>query len=345
MNQEIVKKISERKQRWVEFYKKDGKISRMNFVRFDDGMPLDKRPRMVPENKQKRIEWAWEKYQCQLKQAEWLDDDYIPSLDVYTATEIFAEAFGCKVHRSPDDIPFALSLIQNASEVSKIKIPDIYTPNLKLLFEIADELRSRAGKDAVFKLIDIQSPMDISALIWDKTKFFMAMCDSPEAVKELSSKVKQFLIIFFDEWSKRYGREFVSHCPDYYIPYGITLSEDEIGSVNEEMFLEFFLPELTELSNRYGMIGMHCCANAKHQWNNLLKIPNLSMLQIVQPYDRIIEAHSFFAGKVPLMTGLLNGIDWPENVPKDAHFILEYIADSKEKAVEVANKLRNIQKA
>jgi len=43
MNQETQKKINERKQRWVEFYKKDGKINHMNFVRFDDGMPLEKR--------------------------------------------------------------------------------------------------------------------------------------------------------------------------------------------------------------------------------------------------------------------------------------------------------------
>jgi len=166
--------------------------------------------------------------------------------------------------------------------VSRIKTPELGSTPLTMLFEIADELRRRAGKNALIKLVDIQSPMDIAALIWDKNDFYSALIYAPEAVMELSVKVKELLTAFLDEWFNRYGVEFIAHYPSYYMPKGITLSEDEVGSVSPQMFVEYFLPELEELSNRYGGLGMHCCANARHQWENFKKIPNLRLLNLVQ---------------------------------------------------------------
>jgi len=34
------------------------------------------------------------------------------------------------------------------------------------------------------------------------------------------------------------------------------------------------LPELIELSHEFGGIGMHCCADAEHQFESFKKIPN-----------------------------------------------------------------------
>jgi hypothetical protein len=39
------------------------------------------------------------------------------------------------------------------------------------------------------------------------------------------------------------------------------------------MFEAFLLPELTELSNAFGGMGMHCCAAAEHQFMAFKKIP------------------------------------------------------------------------
>jgi len=68
----------------------------------------------------------------------------------------------------------------------------------------------------------------------------MAVHDTPEAVKELADKCRQLLTVFCDEWFGRYGRDFIAHYPAYYMPTGLTLSEDEIGSVNPQMAEEFF---------------------------------------------------------------------------------------------------------
>ena len=70
---------------------------------------------------------------------------------------------------------------------------------------------------------------------------------------------------FLDEWFGRYGRDHIAHYPDYFMEGGWTVSEDEVGVVNEEMFEKLFLPELNELSRRYGGIGMHCCVTASSE--------------------------------------------------------------------------------
>ncbi len=95
-----------------------------------------------------------------------------------------------------------------------------------------------------FRMPDIQSPMDIAALIWVKSDFYIAMIEEPEAVRELAEKVRCLLTAFLDEWFRRYGTGYVAHFPTYWMEGGLTLSEDEVGAVNPAMFDTFFLPEL-----------------------------------------------------------------------------------------------------
>ena len=224
---DVTRSIEQRKARWRQFLNRDEAPRNMLLVRHDAGLPP--RPLPHPHNIEDRVEWAWGKYQQQVAAVDWLADDTIPHLDPYTGTEIFAAAFGCDVHRPDDSNPFALPLIREASEVAGLEIPPITAEPLARVFEIADELRRRAGPDAVMRLPDIQSAMDTAALIWEKSSYFVAMIESPEAVRELAAEVRQLLVGFLDEWFARYGTDFVAHFPDYYMSGGLTLSEDEIG--------------------------------------------------------------------------------------------------------------------
>lgn len=336
MNSEIQRRI----RRWENLYAGNGSIDRVFMIHIGD--PFADRPIPIAENKNKRIEWSWQKYRQRMQQTEWLKDDYIPHLDLYTHTEIFAQAFGCKVCYQPDGAPFATHRIQNASEVKDIKVPDWSSTHLTDLFEIADELRKRAGSDAVVRLPDIQSPMDIAALIWDKNEFFPAMVLEPEAVKDLAAKVKELLVSFVDAWFARYGKNFIAHYPDYYMPVGFTLSEDEVGAVSEDMFEEFFLPELTELSNRYGGLGIHCCANSRHQWDNFKKIPNLKLLNICQPPSVTREAFQCFVDHTVQLHGWSGdgpAETWPSQLPANARYVIETVVKTRDEALALCERL------
>jgi hypothetical protein len=338
-----VNSLAERKQRWVDFYA--GKLGArfMVLVSPAEASPAP-RPWPNPGARQARIEWSWRAYCRDLQRAATVDDDFIPFLDPFTGTEIFAEAFGCKVHRPADNMPFALPLITTAAQADRLRVPDLESSGLAGLFDIADELRRRAGPEAVMRLVDTQSPMDIVALIWDKTELYSAMLEAPDAVKQLAAKVHTLFTAFLDEWFRRYGRELIAHFPYYYLPQGLTLSEDEVGAVSPAMFREFFLPELQALSDRYGGLGMHCCAHSRHQWQNFKRIRRLCMLNLCQPPGVTRDAYRMFAG----FTGQHHGFwdaavppwEWPAKLPPPTRMVIEAGAKDSAEAAATLVKIR-----
>jgi hypothetical protein len=74
------------------------------------------------------------------------------------------------------------------------------------------------------------------------------------------------------------------------------LSNDECGAVSNAMFEQYQLPELLDLSEHFGGLGMHCCAAAEHQFESFTKVPNFYAFNRVkadQGYGPILE---HFAG-------------------------------------------------
>ncbi len=344
--------IDSRKRRWNEFLKPDAAPGFLFKVGYPDNRlpPLPSAPPHWPDLAKERVEYKWLAYQRALERMLDVDDDSVPFINMCSGTEIFAEAFGCAVHRPSDNMPFALPRIHTAAEVAAIQVPELSHSSLAYLFDMADELARRAGPGAVFKMVDIQSPLDIAALIWEKEAFFVAMIETPEAVKELSSKASTLLCAFLDEWFRRYGKEHVAHFPDYFMSSGMTLSEDEIGSLSVDMFREFVYPELAELSARYGGIGMHCCADARHQWGNLKSVPGLRLLNFCNPPTRKPEEYvgaalPFFAETCAQWhcgwTPDLPAERWPEGYPQNSRVVIESWAQDQTAAIHLAARLRD----
>ena len=337
-----MKTIQDRKQRWCRVMAGEPNPRHLLMVRYE--------PDVVPwafplsNNIPQRIDRAWIMYEQAMKRLEWLEDDSIPWLDCLSGTEIFAEAFGCNVHAPDNDMPFALPLVETPEDAEKVRIPSLDAPPLRRMFDMADKLAQRAGPGVLVRPPDIQSPMDTASLIWNKTNMFFAMVETPEVVKELAFKVRQLLTAFLDEWFRRYGREFIAHCPEYYMPYGITLSEDEIGMVNTEMFDEFFLPELTYLSEHFGQIGIHCCADSKHQWDGFRKIPNLRFLNLKRELHE--AAYRFFGNTTIIQQhGQSAEEDW-DRVIRDnpeARLYIDVKAKSREEALRLVEKYLQIK--
>lgn len=327
---------AERRRRWRDFL--DLRLPPRSLFLVDvQGAP--ERPFPFPENRRARIDWALSAHERSLSIAEWLADDRVPCLPVYTGTEIFAEAFGCRVHRPADNMPFALPLVSDAREAAALRRPGLDARPLAELFGIADELMERAGKEAVLQIPDMQSPLDVAALIWEKGDFYMALVDEPETVLGLCAKILSLQTEFFDVWFGRYGHAYAAHYPSYYMEGGLTVSEDEVGAVDRAMFEKFALPDLTALSDHFGGLGMHCCANARHQWEGFQRIPNLRLLNLVQPNDVLDDAHRAFAGatcQYHNWTGRGEPWTWPAQTPAGARIVFEAPAVDREEALRIA---------
>lgn len=334
--------LAQRKQRWLDFYDSGRPKSHVFIIRYAPDLPV--RPLPNPWLKRERQEWIWANYEWHVRRMEWLEDDTLPCLDMLTGTELFAEAFGCSIYRPADNMPFAQPLVFSAEEADRLNIPALDCAPMALVFEMADELYRRAGKQALLRLVDVQSPMDVAALIWEKQSFYTALIQAPQAVLALVEKIKTLQFNFLDEWFGRYGSEFIAHYPEYYMPRGVTMSVDEIGAVSQAMFNRFFLPELMEHSKRYGGLGIHCCANARHQWGNFKKVPNLRLLNLNQPEATAREAAAFFAGYVPLW---LVGWDppaedleaWAAQLPPQTRLVFDLTAHSRDEALKLSETL------
>jgi hypothetical protein len=329
-------RIEARQRRWREFLSPGAPSGGLFQIDIAGG---PERPWPNPWNVRERIDWAVGQYESALERMSWLEDDRVPSAYVYTGTDIFAEAFGCHVHRPVDNMPFALPLVSCASEAARLSCPTLEAEPLARVFAIADSMVARIGPDAILQLPDVQSPLDIAALIWDKSDFYIALMEEPEAVLELCAKIRGLLEAFFDAWFRRYGGAYVAHYPHYYMEGGLTVSEDEVGVIDASMFERFALPDLEALSRRYGGLGMHCCANALHQWSGFLRIPGLRLLNLVQPAPVLREAYRFFAGHVCQMhawSGEGNPWTWPDQCPRDARIVYSATAETRDEALRIA---------
>ncbi len=332
--------IEERKQRWKAFYQADTALPWLFIISVQPDLP---RPPLWPDKKQERIEWIVTDYERRVIQAEKIDDDALPYADFITGTEIFAEAFGSPVRRGEGQMPYALPVVEDAAGAAGLRLPDLESTSLMLQFEIADEAFRRIGGPVLYKLPDIQSPMDIAALIWRKEAFFPAMLDDVGAVEALAEKVRILLEQFLERWFSRYGSSFIAHYPDYYMPGGISLSEDEIGAVSPAMFEEFFLPELNLLSRRFGGIGIHCCADSRHQWEGLARVEGLRVMNLNRPEEQLSESFAVFPDSVvqlPLPSPPAAVVAGGDTLPQGKRFILNYSRDTVDEAAALAGRLQ-----
>jgi hypothetical protein len=349
-----VSSLNERLRRWEDFMNGNRKpfLFHVNFAspEWDAQLPPD--PPLWPEHAQARIERCWAEYELMRKKAGLVDDDRVPYLSNITGTEIFAEAFGCQVFRVVDNMPFALPLVISAAEADALNTPELSASSLAYLFDIADELHRRGGAEAVMKPVDIQSPMDITALIWEKSSLYLAMLETPEAVKALSVKVSALLTAFFDEWFRRYGTTFVAHYPDYVMHGGITMSVDEVGAINQAMFRQYFRDELVTLSEHFRGLGIHCCADARHQWGEFRSLPGLRLINHNNPPTRdpgeyIPDSLRFYGAQVAQMpVGWMPdgpAESWPAQFPEGSRVVFEVEAEDVEQAMAIAERLQVVR--
>lgn len=330
--------------KWVRFF--DIRTDTRTMVQVYYTPDLGPRPLPYPENEEARITWALRRCESMARAHQAVPDDQIPFLSPYTGTEIFAEAFGCPVHYSGDNMPFALPRIHSASQVRSLRTPSAFAPPLERPFRIARRLRD-AFPDAPVQLPDIQSPFDIAALIWEKGDFYAACIDEPEAVEELCHRVESVLTRFLDAWFQEFGTDYVAHYPDFFVRGGATLSEDEAGSISPAMFRRFCMPALARLSERYGGLCVHCCANSERQWDNFKAIPGLRLLNLNQPEPVLTRAYSVFSQAVPQMHAWCGsgfpGPDWARHIPPQAHVVLYAGADSEDQAKRTLDALLSVR--
>jgi hypothetical protein len=220
-----------------------------------------------------------EEYRRQVEWNQALDDDSVPLAKLVTATHIYAAAFGSPVKDFEDSNPCAMPFLKTAEEADALEVPSVESsPTLSRVIELGQKVQAELGPDVWLGPCDMQTGFDTACLIWDKTDLYCAMMDPQgrQAVKRLAEKCAELLKSFLTILRRELPRMSPLHCPGTWCPpeLGPWVSNDECGAISTPMFEEFLLPELIDLAETFGGLGMHCCAQAEHQFASFTKIPN-----------------------------------------------------------------------
>lgn len=216
-------------------------------------------------------------YETQVRWLEELGDHSVPIAHLTTGTQLYAAAFGCRVHEYEDNNPAAMPLVTSAAEADRVQEPNLWDcRGLCRVFELAEAVQRELGADVLLGPPDLQTGFDTAALIWDKSDFYLAMLTEPQAVHRLARKCAHLLRTFLQALREHFPRMVPGHCPRAYVSLdlGWWVSNDECGAFGTALFEEFCLPELIQLSQTFGSVGMHCCADAEHQFEAFKQIPN-----------------------------------------------------------------------
>ncbi len=291
-------------------------------------------------------------FEFDLECAELIGDDRVPMLHIWSGTEVFAAAYGSPVYRPENDMPFALPAVLDAESTDRLEEPDINTGPLGEIFELADRLVDLCGSGHPVRICDIQSPFDIAALIWKKEALLTALIENPSAVHRLLQKVTDTLTRFVKAFRERYDEVCLVHCPNLWMPleFGICLSEDDAGSISTKHFERFCFPYLQKLSDEFGGISLHSCAQSQHQWDNFLKLHCLRYVNLYHPPTSLDVAIDKFSGKAVLVPGGDNGhrsyIDFVKEclalAKQDTRFYFITQADGIDEARHIKNEIKQL---
>jgi len=198
----------------------------------------------------------------------------VPYFMPWFGTGVLASAFGCKIKPAvgDGDDPGVISVaIESVTDIAKLKRPDPnkdgYMPKVLKFMEYA----ARCGEIPV-GYTDLNSPLSTAAQMCGYDKLFYWMYDEPEAVRDLMSFICESFIQWVEVQKEITGEPFGRSNGLQGVwtsKGGVWLSDDDLVSINAELYAEFVLPYYSGIFERFGGGHLHYCGNGTHQLGNI----------------------------------------------------------------------------
>ena len=147
-------------------------------------------------------------------------------------------AFGSECVWYDNELPFAEKIIEDASEIENLKVPDPSADGLcpKVIerlkrHEVAIKTEGHEIKFAVSR-----GPLNLASFLMGNTEFLMALHTNPEECQRLLEIITEFIV----KWIKLQKESFPSI-------EGILILDDIVGFIGEDDFWSYALPYLKEI--------------------------------------------------------------------------------------------------
>jgi len=213
-----------------------------------------------------------------------------------------AEAFGCKVNFSDDEVPsIAERIVSDKETVDKLKVPTIEAGRIKEYIK-ATKLASDAISDRPV-IAGCIGPYSLAGRLFDMTEIMTAIYLDPETISTLLEKCTDFLILYIREMKKTGAN-------------GIVVAEPAAGLLSEdmcEMFSSIYVKKIVkEVQDDNFMVILHNCGNTGQVTTSMVNTGaaalhfgnKIDMIQTLKevPTDRIVMGNLDPVGVFKAMT-------------------------------------------
>ncbi|MDR3070787.1 MAG: hypothetical protein LBU38_07265 [Propionibacteriaceae bacterium] len=195
-----------------------------------------------------------------------------------------AEAFGASVEFLPTGEVAVLPAFDDISAVRHLKpTPVRQLEYYSKMRAWVDYSQSHIGTDYPFWGLDIQGPFSVADTIMGTTNLMLAMYDDPELVHKLLQMITDVSIELHSDHLAQAehpgfpGRNFPSISENV----GLVVSEDTpMIMLSPDMYREFSLPYVNQLSQHFGGLSVHCCGDWRLKADCLLEIDQIRAVQL-----------------------------------------------------------------
>ena len=238
-----------------------------------------------------------------------LGDDFVPHIQPQGGVTVFASAFGCKVDFFEHTLPWAHPVIgadDAPSRVLELPAPDVHDGQLGAMLEFTEQfVHETAGRYPV-AMTDLQGPLDTAYLVWEPSAFMVAMYEHPREVHHLMRLVTDLIVSYVKEQRARCPEFIPCHFPPLWLPdgRGIAISDDGLAVISPNLYRDFCLPYVNELSEEFGGVMIHSCGSFSHQLDNLAQVRDLRGINFgasETPFERVWER---FGGRTAVIPHL-----------------------------------------
>ena len=211
-------------------------------------------------------------------------DDMVPYFMPWFGTGVLASAFGCEVKPATgvgDDPAVLGHIVHTPAQAAALAIPDFTCDGLcpKVLRFMTYALENG---DLPVALTDLNSPLSTLAQVIGYENLFVWMYDEPAMIHELMAMFTDAFIAWVKLQKQLTGEPInaANALQGVWSPEGtgVWISDDDLVSINAELYSEFVVPQYKRLFSVFGGGSLHYCGEATRHLKNFNDIGKLTVI-------------------------------------------------------------------
>ena len=219
-----------------------------------------------------------------------LPGDTIPVFWPDMGTIALASVFGGEILReSESNLNWIKPIFSSLDEAAAIEMPEVLSGQVKVEFDRCRRWRDMTGGLWPVSAPDMQGPVSVASMLIDQSELIVGMYEKPDIVKKVLRVCADLILNVLETYKKEFG-ETLAHStwPHVWFPkeFGMMLTQDSIPSLSPQLYEEFELPLVKELSRKTGGLYIHCCGMFEYALDGLEGVPNIIGVDHSYPHSR-----------------------------------------------------------